>query len=234
MIFDSMLQSVLPATAEFYARTDGPAFLKVARDLYRFDRIDYLALNVPVRRVPVRYMHCWHASDGITQCFGDSYGGRGCIEDLDWNALRSPEGVAFDSWPTPSDNFEGRNGVVFALQKVHGETALAAISWRGSGDSGKVRYIATRDMRHLMNYFHCHILRINGLAIPERLMIMTARELDCLSWAAAGKSAYEASLILGISEHTVRFHLSIAREKLDCTTTTQAVAKAVHQRLIAP
>ena len=31
---------------------------------------------------------------------------------------------------------------------------------------------------------------------------------------------------------TVRFHLNTAREKLDCTTTTQAVAKAITQRLI--
>jgi DNA-binding CsgD family transcriptional regulator len=38
---------------------------------------------------------------------------------------------------------------------------------------------------------------------------------------------------LGISERTVRFHLNSAREKLNCTTTTQAVAKAVAQQLIA-
>jgi DNA-binding CsgD family transcriptional regulator len=30
----------------------------------------------------------------------------------------------------------------------------------------------------------------------------------------------------------VRFHLNAAREKLDCLTTTQAVAKAVSQQLI--
>ena len=49
---------------------------------------------------------------------------------------------------------------------------------------------------------------------------------------AAGKTAWEASVILGISERTVRFHLNAAREKLDCATTTQAVAKAITQHLI--
>ena len=58
------------------------------------------------------------------------------------------------------------------------------------------------------------------------------RELDCLKWIAAGKTAWEASVILGISERTVRFHLNGAREKLNCMTTTQAVAKAVSQQLI--
>jgi LuxR family transcriptional regulator, quorum-sensing system regulator SinR len=43
---------------------------------------------------------------------------------------------------------------------------------------------------------------------------------------------WEASVILGISERTVRFHLNAAREKLDCATTTQAVAKAITQHLI--
>ena len=39
---------------------------------------------------------------------------------------------------------------------------------------------------------------------------MSARELDCLKWTAAGKTAWEASVILGISEQTVRFHLNTA------------------------
>jgi DNA-binding CsgD family transcriptional regulator len=51
---------------------------------------------------------------------------------------------------------------------------------------------------------------------------------------AAGKTAWEVSTILGISERTVRFHLNAAREKLQCTTTTQAVAKAVSQQLFVP
>ena len=63
-------------------------------------------------------------------------------------------------------------------------------------------------------------------------LLISARELDCLKWTAAGKTALEASIILGISERTVRFHLNAAREKLDCVTTTQAVAKAIANQLI--
>jgi DNA-binding CsgD family transcriptional regulator len=63
-------------------------------------------------------------------------------------------------------------------------------------------------------------------------MLISARELDCLKWTAAGKTAWEASVILGISERTVRFHLNAARDKLKCTTTVQAVAKAIAYQLI--
>jgi DNA-binding CsgD family transcriptional regulator len=76
-----------------------------------------------------------------------------------------------------------------------------------------------------------HVLRINGHNSDAQILV-SARELDCLKWTAAGKTAWEASVILGISERTVRFHLNAAREKLDCATTTQAVAKAITQHLI--
>ena len=61
----------------------------------------------------------------------------------------------------------------------------------------------------LANYFHSHVLRINGHN-SEHGILMSARELDCLKWTAAGKTAWEASVILGISERTVRFHLNTA------------------------
>jgi DNA-binding CsgD family transcriptional regulator len=88
-----------------------------------------------------------------------------------------------------------------------------------------------REVRILADYLHSHVLRTNGHDANRELLV-SARELDCLRWTAAGKSAWEASVILGISERTVRFHLNAAREKLDCTTTTQAVAKAISHRLI--
>lgn len=86
-------------------------------------------------------------------------------------------------------------------------------------------------MRILADYLHSHVLRINGHEVAAS-MLVSARELDCLKWAAAGKTAWEASVILGISERTVRFHLNAVREKLGCATTTQAVAKAISHRLL--
>jgi DNA-binding CsgD family transcriptional regulator len=84
----------------------------------------------------------------------------------------------------------------------------------------------------LDDYFRSPAPRGHDIDAPGNLGV-SARELDCLKWVAAGKSAWEASVILGISERTVRFHLNSAREKLNCTTTTQAVAKVVAQKLIA-
>jgi LuxR family transcriptional regulator, activator of conjugal transfer of Ti plasmids len=52
----------------------------------------------------------------------------------------------------------------------------------------------------------------------------TPRELQCLEWAAQGKSAWEIGQLLSISETTVRFHLKGVREKLGVRTTHQAIA----------
>jgi DNA-binding CsgD family transcriptional regulator len=56
---------------------------------------------------------------------------------------------------------------------------------------------------------------------------LTARELDCLRWIALGKDTTEIAVLLNISSHTARDHLKSVRQKLGCTTTAQAVTKAV-------
>lgn len=61
---------------------------------------------------------------------------------------------------------------------------------------------------------------------------LTARERECLRWAARGKSEWEIGAILGISEHTSEKHLISARAKLRATNRVQAVAEAIRRGYI--
>ncbi len=61
---------------------------------------------------------------------------------------------------------------------------------------------------------------------------LTARELECLRWAALGKDAGQIAVILGISAHTARDYLKSARFKLDSVTLAQAVGKAMNIGLL--
>jgi LuxR family quorum-sensing system transcriptional regulator SolR len=61
----------------------------------------------------------------------------------------------------------------------------------------------------------------------EAIVKLSTRERDVLSWTADGKTAWETSQILGISESTVAFHMKNAMTKLNCQTKVQAVAKAI-------
>lgn len=56
---------------------------------------------------------------------------------------------------------------------------------------------------------------------------LTDREAECLRWAAVGKSEWEISQILGISEHTSEKHLLNAKAKLGAINRVQAVAEAI-------
>ena len=233
LTFDLLLRQAVPPATEFQTRTEGPAFLNVARNLYGFELIDYLVLNIPVRVWKRQHFrHCRHATNAISQCMTHTPAATAAQEALSAAALHANEGLSLAAWRGLDASADGHDGLVFGLRSLHGELAVAAVSWRSNDlDVEGKRLTAMRDLRVLMNYFHSHVLRINGVDSSNEIL-MSARELDCLSWTAAGKTAWEASIILGISERTVRFHLNVAREKLNCATTTQAVAKAISQQLI--
>ena len=63
---------------------------------------------------------------------------------------------------------------------------------------------------------------------------ISSRELECLSLSARGKSSSEIEMILGISRHTVDFHIKNSMAKLDASTRTYAIVKALRMGLINP
>jgi len=70
--------------------------------------------------------------------------------------------------------------------------------------------------------------RVHDHACP-----LSPRELTVLRWMKEGKTNWEIARILGLSERTVRFHVGGIFEKLDVTSRTQAVARALVAGLIA-
>ena len=80
------------------------------------------------------------------------------------------------------------------------------------------------------------LLRAAGTVLLERTALLktpafeasptlTPRERDCMAYVAAGKSDWEISVILGLSQATVRFHVDNARAKVDASTRAHAVAR---------
>ena len=62
---------------------------------------------------------------------------------------------------------------------------------------------------------------------------LSLREIECLKWIAAGKTAYEISVITGISDRTVEHYIASSMRKLNATNRVQAVAEALRFRVIA-
>ena len=55
---------------------------------------------------------------------------------------------------------------------------------------------------------------------------LSKREVECLRWAAIGKTDMEISMIMSRSRATVRFHIHNAATKLDAVNRSQTVFKA--------
>ena len=64
------------------------------------------------------------------------------------------------------------------------------------------------------------------------MITLTDREIECLQWAAKGKSSREIAVILGLTTRGVDFHFDSAREKLNAVNRIQAVAIAISNELI--
>jgi DNA-binding CsgD family transcriptional regulator len=56
---------------------------------------------------------------------------------------------------------------------------------------------------------------------------LSRREVECLAWAAQGKTYQEISTMLGISFGSVKTHLDTARFKLGAVNVTHAVALGI-------
>jgi LuxR family transcriptional regulator, quorum-sensing system regulator BjaR1 len=68
---------------------------------------------------------------------------------------------------------------------------------------------------------------MTGSQPAPRQIRLTQRECDCLRWCSKGKTNWEISRILGLSERTVEHYLSRANRKLGTSNRAQAVALAL-------
>ena len=78
------------------------------------------------------------------------------------------------------------------------------------------------------------LAKVARTEIWSRQIALGDREVECLTWAARGKTSVEISQIVGTSKRNVDFHIESACRKLNVATRMQAAVKAVSGRLIEP
>jgi DNA-binding CsgD family transcriptional regulator len=103
---------------------------------------------------------------------------------------------------------------------------IGAIVW-GSGEVFDIRPTFHREALALHGLTLKFLAAYNDLGqSATALAHLTRREIQCLKWAAAGKTDAEIAQIVEISTPTVRFHMRNAAEKLAVTGRSQAVHRA--------
>jgi DNA-binding CsgD family transcriptional regulator len=81
-------------------------------------------------------------------------------------------------------------------------------------------------------YLHARIAGIRAEARQQKVPDLAPRERECLKWVAAGKTDWEISQILAISEQTAHSYVQSALAKLGARTRAQAVALALRSSQI--
>lgn len=151
---------------------------------------------------------------------------------IDWQDFKTLNDTVRDFFGEATDFGVGRQGLSIPVHGRHGNRALFSITsdlsdraWRSE------RQLYMRDFQVLALHIHAMLLRLEGAQIYTASL--SPRERECLRWIAEGKTAWECSVILGLSVSTVRCYLESARHKLAATSNTHAVAKAIKADLLS-
>ena len=128
---------------------------------------------------------------------------------------------------------EGREhglGAGFAVPLITLEGDIAAVSL--GGERMEVPPKAEGMISLISTYAMGRAIQLRAKMAPKPKEPLTSREVECIRWAAAGKSEWEIGAILGISEHTAERHLLNAKNKLRAVNRVQAVAEAIRTGII--
>ena len=128
------------------------------------------------------------------------------------------------------------SGISFPIHSAQGEFAMLNLASDENQAQAKSSILEAMPYASLFSaYLHEAVHRVfEHQALPLNRVHLTDREKECLLWAAEGKTSWETSHILGVSERTVVFHLQNAADKLKVVKRQQAVARAVSLGLISP
>ncbi|MGD9478238.1 helix-turn-helix transcriptional regulator [Shinella sp. G-2] len=153
---------------------------------------------------------------------------------------QSTNPFTYDADRTNRRRADGKAAIAASLFDRHGLSRGAYFPAHNSaGLRGALAFGGTREafnsqeMAELNALANAIFTEVVDLRAGRRQNVsLSRREIECLSWASAGKTSVEMSEILGLSEYTVNHYLNRATRKLDAVNRVQAVAKAIRAGLL--
>ncbi len=123
------------------------------------------------------------------------------------------------------------DGIMFpmhALQSVSGGVSLGGTRKTSLSDT------QVKELEIVCQTAYYHLEAMLGPFPYQKLAQLTARETECVQFAAAGKSNWEIAAILGIEVDTVKKTLRRAGTKLEAGNRAHIVATAIAKHQIFP
>jgi len=244
MIFDTSISEFFTHSIEKHDVSNDDGLQKVLFDIcdaFDLTHATYYGTTNPSDRGLDQVLITTYPVSWITHYFSNNYqdvdpillhGSRSLLP-LQWKILsRSNEQVA-DFFTEAREFGVGKQGLTISVRGLKNDSALMSFNkncswadWQGFCSS------SLPDLNFFAFLLHDKVLANRSLDTMDSGGNLTIRETQALCWAARGKTAWETGKILGLTEKTVSFYVGNACAKLKVATKTQAVAKAVYERLI--
>ncbi len=187
---------------------------KIINVSYPIDWVALYAENEYVRIDPVVRNHC--AYFGL-QIWSNTFKETSCVAERRFISHASDFGLT--------------QGVTSGAP-YWGGSAASVFSFAGRATPGHARHLTI--LRYLTPYLH-HVMGRVPSSPPDKtlsLASLTNREKEVLQWVKIGKTNWEISCLLRVSERTVKFHIQNAMRKLNASTRSHAVVIALSQGVI--
>ncbi len=177
--------------------------------------------------------------------FFEEYHDKGYLHsDLLIRESLATRGVQY--WPDAWERLDQKKGIISLCTDcgmeegcIHGSRAVFRTKHDSifcfSGSSIRHDDASTVMLELLIPHLHLALSDICGNRRPcphMNSIDLSVREKEVLNWLKHGKSSWDISVILGISESTVNYHVYNVMLKLDVVNRPQAVAAAVRLGLI--
>jgi LuxR family transcriptional regulator len=211
--------------------------------LYAYQRVpprlpdgEWIPLRLNVRNFPAGWERGWERFGSFDPYY------RACFDGtlpFDWDQVQTRatlHPLERQAWQYLAD-FGLSRGMTIPVHLPGGRFAVvSAIVDRSMANWHAIGERTRETMFHLTHLFHktVHERGFESQIVVSLPVRLSPREIECLRWAAGGRTTQDVAHILGRSVETVRMHVKNAMHKLGSNNRTQAVAKAMQLGLLQP
>ena len=146
--------------------------------------------------------------------------------EVSYDAVANPKAQEIMDRAT---DFRMNHGFVIPIHTSEGFQSVVTMA----SDVAQLDAPSKRALHLMALYAHGKAVELCGPREIPRPRLLTMREREVLQWTAAGKTAWEISQILHISEQTVVSHVKSAAGKFDTPNRTATVVAALRRGEIA-
>jgi DNA-binding CsgD family transcriptional regulator len=159
--------------------------------------------------------------------------GRVGFLSLDWSTIDRRTASSAKFFHEADEFGVGRHGLTTTVRGPSGERSLFTItSNANTAQWTRQRDACIHDFQIIANHFHQRAMITAGLRGACGPLRLSKREKQCIELLAKGFIPKQIAALLDLSESAIRLYLCSARRKLQASTTSQAIARALSLELI--